>query len=463
VYSPNGTYSTTIYVIRSDGSYVYRAANHSLELWKSGDYLYIGQDTNAPIKFGLVWNKSIAPDEKAAMAEIGMIGQNVYFDANALGLASLTTGSSVSELYDLDLPSNEKAEIIMHLGHATTAYSFMYNPLPEENLPPVVNNTLTLAGAINARQIVNKWNNTELPLLEESQILWCSYGTSYLYDNLNHKRHRTPPSAIDIYPFKVYSANQSGVYLYDPGSHSVSQSIAGDQRELIQSALASGNISVATAPWIIIPIWDKNVGSQTYLTWWYYETGAIVHDVLLEAGALNLSCNVVTVVTDQDVLRSALGVSGHTNLVAMAAVMVGHPYSETPPPPPPNHPPAIPSITGPSSGKVGVIYNYFVQTYDIDGDEISYLVDWGDGTNSGWVGTYSSNTTVRFNHSWDAKETYVIKAKAKDVHDAESGWGTLQVTIPTFYSWNPLLKILEQFPFLVALIRFATKIFFELQ
>ncbi len=136
IYSPNGTYSTTLYVIRSDATYIYRAVNHSLQLWKTGNYLYIGQNTGAPIKFGLVWNQSIASDEKAGMAEIGMIAQNVYFDANALDLATLTTGLSVNDLYELDLPSNEKPEIIMHLGHPPTAYDFYYNPLPQSIYQP---------------------------------------------------------------------------------------------------------------------------------------------------------------------------------------------------------------------------------------------------------------------------------------------------------------------------------------
>jgi len=326
VYSPNGTYSTTIYVIRSDATYIYVAANHSLLLWKTGNYLYLGQNTGAPIKFGMVWNMSITPDEKAGMADIGMIAQNVYFDANALNLATITTGMNVNDLYQLGLPSNEKPEIIMHLGHPPTPYDFTYNPLPVQNLPAVINNTITLADAVTNRTIVNKWDNVTLPLLDESQTLWCSYGTSYLYDNINHKRHRTLPSAIDIYPFKIYAANQTGVYQYNPTAHSVSLVVSGDKRALIQDAVAHGGITVSSAPWIIIPFWDKNVGSQSYITWWWYEAGAIIHNVLIEGTARGLTCNVVTVVTDQNALRSALGLSGQTNLVPEAAIMVGHPY-----------------------------------------------------------------------------------------------------------------------------------------
>ena len=73
IYLPDGTYSTIIYVIMSDATYKYVPETHSLSLFKTGNYLYIGQNDVAPIKFGLVWNKSITDDELIGMAEIGMI------------------------------------------------------------------------------------------------------------------------------------------------------------------------------------------------------------------------------------------------------------------------------------------------------------------------------------------------------------------------------------------------------
>ncbi len=425
VYSPNGTYSTTFYVIRSDATYLYVAANHSLHLWKTGNYLYLGQNTGAPIKIGLVWNQSIASDEKAAMAEIGMIAQNVYFHANALDLATLTTGLYVTDLYELDLPENEKPEIIMHLGHPPTPYDFTYNPLPPSNLPSIVNNTLTLTDAINNRTIANEWNNTGLTLLEQSQLLWSSYGTSYLYDNINNKRHRTVPSAINIYPFKIYAANQTGVYQYLPSTHQISLIVSGDKRELIQGAVNPGNISVTSAPFIIIPFWDKNVGSQTYLSFWWYESGAIVHNILLESASLNMSGNVLSVITDQNELRSALGLSAQTNLVAMHVALVGHVGDGGE-----NNPPGVPSLSGPSQGASGILYNYTVSTTDVDGDDVYYLIDWGDQTTSGWVGPYDSGTPVTLNHSWALKGIYPVSARAKDSHGLEGSWSTpLLVTI----------------------------------
>jgi hypothetical protein len=431
IYSPNGTYSTMIYVIRSDATYVYVPSNHSLHLWKTGNYLYLGQSTGAPIKFGLTWNQSITADEKAGMAEIGMIAQNVYFDANALDLATITTGMGVSDLYELDLPTNEKPEIIMHLGHPPAAYNFYYDPLPQSNLPPVINNTFTLAEAINTRQIAYTWNTTKLSLLEESQILWASYGTSYLYDDINNKHHRTLPSAINIYPFKVYMANQTGVYQYIPATHSVSLIVSGDKRELIQNAVDPGNISVASAPIIIIPFWDKNVGSQTYLPWWWYESGAIAHNILLEASALDMGTNMLSVITDQNALRTALGLSAQTNLVCLHISMAGHTDGGSQ-----NNPPADPTVSGPSTGQRNVLYNYTVLTIDPEADEVYYFADWGDGSNSGWIGPYPSDMMVSISHTWSQPGSYSVKVKAKDTQNLESNWTTVEMMIG-----GPVLEI----------------------
>jgi len=379
VYSPNGTYSTTIYVIRSEATYTYVPANHSLKLWKTGNYLYLGQGTGAPIKIGLVWNESITPDEKAALIDVGMIAQNVYFDAIALGLATITTGMGVGDLYDLDLPSNEKPEIIMHLGYPPEQYDFSYAPLPEQNLPPVINNTATLADAVTNLTIVNKWDNVTLPILDESQTLWCSYGTSYLMDHINNKRHRTLPSAVGYYPFVVYAVNQTGVYKYNPASHSVSSVVTGDKRALVEAAVEADGIEVSSAPWIIIPFYDHN-NHPSYIAWWWYETGAIIHNVFIEATARGLTCNAVTVTTDPAGLRAALGISSQSNLIPEAVIMVGHPFGggqDTTPPV------TTCTLAGTQQGGVYIspVEVTLTATDDISGvDFTKYKVDTGDWT-----------------------------------------------------------------------------------
>jgi len=114
-----------------------------------------------------------------------------------------------------------------------------------------------------------------------------------------------------------------------------------------------------------------------------------------------------------------------------------------------NDSPATPTIDGSTSGKPSVNYDYNFVATDPNEDDVFLFVEWGDGTNTGWLGPYASGAEVTVNHTWTKKGTYVIKAKAKDMYGAESGWGTLSVTMP--YSYNlPFMqfwiKLFERFP-----------------
>lgn len=95
-----------------------------------------------------------------------------------------------------------------------------------------------------------------------------------------------------------------------------------------------------------------------------------------------------------------------------------------------NSAPEKPSITGPAKGKPGVSYEYTLTAIDPEDQLVSYFIDWGDGTSAGWLGPYDSGTPVIVNHTWDVKQTFTVKAKAKDVMGAESEWATLAVKIP---------------------------------
>jgi hypothetical protein len=97
---------------------------------------------------------------------------------------------------------------------------------------------------------------------------------------------------------------------------------------------------------------------------------------------------------------------------------------------PPNAPPNTPTITGQTSGKPGTTYYYTFNTMDLDGDMVFYYIDWGDGTNTGWIGLYESGEIVTKSHNWSEQGTYALKAKAKDIHGKESKWGSLEVTMP---------------------------------
>lgn len=98
----------------------------------------------------------------------------------------------------------------------------------------------------------------------------------------------------------------------------------------------------------------------------------------------------------------------------------------------PNNPPNKPSKPeGPTKGKVKTTLFYSTVTTDPDGDSLEYLIDWGDGTNTGWMGPIASGYPFQSFHAWDEPGIYEVKAKARDIpYYAESEWSEpLIVTI----------------------------------
>jgi glutaredoxin len=121
-----------------------------------------------------------------------------------------------------------------------------------------------------------------------------------------------------------------------------------------------------------------------------------------------------------------------------------------------NNPPNTPVITGPPKGKPSVDYTYNFTATDPDGNQISFYVDWGDNTSTGWLGPYASGYLLTVNHQWAEKGTYLVKAKVKDEHGLESDWGSLSVTMPTKFDITqyPFLHwLFEQFPHAFPLLR----------
>jgi hypothetical protein len=62
--------------------------------------------------------------------------------------------------------------------------------------------------------------------------------------------------------------------------------------------------------------------------------------------------------------------------------------------------PFAPTITGPIMGEPGVSIQYKFKATDYDGDKVSYWVDWGDGTNTGWWGPFDSGQEQAKTHAW---------------------------------------------------------------
>jgi hypothetical protein len=93
-----------------------------------------------------------------------------------------------------------------------------------------------------------------------------------------------------------------------------------------------------------------------------------------------------------------------------------------------NEPPETPDIIGPSNGFSNITYDFMINSIDLDNDNISYFINWGDNT-SEWTDFYPSNNNVTIKHAWKEKGTYIIKAKAKDYYGFESNWSTFKIDI----------------------------------
>jgi C1A family cysteine protease len=124
-----------------------------------------------------------------------------------------------------------------------------------------------------------------------------------------------------------------------------------------------------------------------------------------------------------------------------------------------NQPPNPPTITGPASGNVSTAYDYYFMAIDPDDDEVYFFMDWGDNTNSSWIGPYPSGEQITKSHTWSTKATYTVKVKAKDIYGNESYWGTLEVTMPKGTTYIPSLflelieRLLERFPHAFPILR----------
>jgi len=148
------------------------------------------------------------------------------------------------------------------------------------------------------------------------------------------------------------------------------------------------------------------------------------------------TCNVK--VKSEDVYGSQSGFSA-----ALTVVIYG------------NNQPNKPTISGPTSGKTGKSYTYSAHTIDPDGDQVFYWFDWDDGTTSGWKGPYNSGQTESVSHVWNAKGTYQVKVKSKDINGVESVWSNpLPISMPNYKAMDLLfLRFLERHPHIFPILR----------
>jgi hypothetical protein len=95
--------------------------------------------------------------------------------------------------------------------------------------------------------------------------------------------------------------------------------------------------------------------------------------------------------------------------------------------------PTDPVVSGTTDGSVDTNYTYMALSSDPDGDNIKYVFDWGDGTNTSETAFVANNTEGNATHQWSAADMYIMGVYAEDVLAAISGTTNYFVFIDVDY------------------------------
>jgi len=91
-----------------------------------------------------------------------------------------------------------------------------------------------------------------------------------------------------------------------------------------------------------------------------------------------------------------------------------------------NTAPSIPEMpSGPTSGVEDIMYSFSTSSDDPEDHMISYVWDWGDGTEQ-WIGPFESGMNMTASHSWK-RGNYSIRVKAVDLYGAKSNWSGIHM------------------------------------
>lgn len=92
---------------------------------------------------------------------------------------------------------------------------------------PNLEEGLTINQALSLRASSRDFTAEPLSLEELSGVMWAAAGI-----NRPENNHLTAPSAMAVYPLRVYAFTAEGVYLYDAPTHSLGRVVEGDHRKL---------------------------------------------------------------------------------------------------------------------------------------------------------------------------------------------------------------------------------------
>ena len=111
-----------------------------------------------------------------------------------------------------------------------------------------------------------------------------------------------------------------------------------------------------------------------------------------------------------------------------------------------NTPPDKPGApSGPPLGQPGISYTYYASTTDPNGDQITYVFDWGDGTTS-MTEAVGPGELVSLPHAWAKFGEYGVRVNATDSNGESSEWSEPLVVVVGAEEQIPPVAIIAAAP-----------------
>ena len=125
-----------------------------------------------------------------------------------------------------------------------------------------------------------------------------------------------------------------------------------------------------------------------------------------------------------------------------------------------SNPPDAPDIDGPQNVKVNIEYEFSFFSVDPDDDDVKYFIDWGDNITE-WTEYFDSGEIIKIKHIWNKKGNFTIKAKARDINNAESNWSAFELIVPkqkSSFNIKIIWLFLKRFPNIEILLNLVKKL-----
>lgn len=179
-------------------------------------------------------------------------------------------------------------------------------------LAPDASRTTGVVEALQNRRSSREYSDEALSLEELSGVMWAAAGQN------REDGHLTAPSALALYPIRVYAFFADGVYLYDSAAHVLNRVTDGDLR-----TVTGMQAFVETAPLNLVYVADTGVyaGRNIPAEHVRYLCGQDAAGYAANVSLYNAAAGLKSVVRgsfDADGLLALLGLDPQTHFVALA-------------------------------------------------------------------------------------------------------------------------------------------------